>query len=142
MLLDDDIVTDGKPEPRAFSRRLRCEKRIEHLFFHLGWNAGAVVANPDFHTITKTFGRGSKGWHVVSAVRFRLAFGRCIEAVRDQIQKRPRDVLRENISFAGSRIKRPLQRDIEALFLGPRAVPGKIEAFLDDGIDINKSVFT
>src|SRR5262245_53804656 len=110
--------------------------------FTSGWNTGAVVANPDFHTIAKTFGRGSKGWHVVSAVRFRLAFGRCIEAVRDQIQKRPRDVLREDIGLAGGQIKRPLQRDIEALFLGPRPVPGEIEAFLDNGIDVNAPVFT
>src|SRR5262249_16216579 len=54
----------------------------------------------------------------------------------------PGDVLREDISFAGSRIKRPLQRDIEALLLGPRPVPGEIEAFLDEGIDIDNPVFT
>src|SRR5262249_6742247 len=52
----------------------------------------------------------------------------------------PGDVLREDISFAGSRIKRPLQRDIEALFLRPRPVPGEIEAFLDEGIDIDNPV--
>ena len=35
-----------------------------------------------------------------------------------------------------------LQRDIEALLLGPRPVIGEIEAFLDEGIDIDKPVLT
>src|SRR5262249_1485056 len=47
----------------------------------------------------------------------------------------------ENVSFADCWIKGPLQRDVEALFLGPRPVPGKIKAFLDQGIDIDRSVF-
>ena len=34
-------------------------------------------------------------------------------------------------------IKRPLQRDVEALLLGPRPVIGEIEAFLDEGVDID-----
>src|SRR5262249_51778002 len=52
-----------------------------------------------------------------------------------------RDVLRVKVSLTGGRIERSLQRDIETLFLGPRPVPGKIEAFLDQGIDIDRSVF-
>ena len=39
-------------------------------------------------------------------------------------------------------IKRSLQRDIEALLLGPRPVIGEIEALLDEGIDIDEPVFT
>ena len=35
-----------------------------------------------------------------------------------------------------------LQRDIKALLLGPRAVIGEIEAFLDEGIDIDRPMFT
>ena len=37
-------------------------------------------------------------------------------------------------------IKRPFQRDVEALLLGPRAVIGEIEAFLDHGVDIDRPV--
>src|SRR5215471_9194285 len=33
MLLHNDVVTDGEPKPSSFSGGLRCEKRVEHLFF-------------------------------------------------------------------------------------------------------------
>ena len=33
------------------------------------------------------------------------------------------------------------QRYVKALLLGPRPVIGKVEALLDDGIDIDRSVF-
>ena len=63
MLLDDDVVTDGKAEARAFSGRLGREEWVEHLFLHLGRNAGAVVADTDFHAVAAVFGRGGKvGW--------------------------------------------------------------------------------
>ena len=53
MLLDDDIMADGQAKAGAFSGRLGREERIEHLLLHLGRDAGAVVANPDFHTVAK-----------------------------------------------------------------------------------------
>jgi hypothetical protein len=34
-----------------------------------------------------------------------------------------------------------LQSDVEALLLGPRTVIGEVQAFLDEGVDIDKSVF-
>src|SRR5262245_32705395 len=126
MLLDNDVVTDGEAEPGSFSGRLCCEERVEYFFFYFRWNTRAVIPNPDFHTVAKAFGRGSDSWHVIAAIRFSLALGRGIEAIRDQIQKRTRDVLRKDISLPGGRIERSLQRDIEALFLGPRPVPGEI----------------
>ena len=46
----------------------------------------------------------------------------------------------KQVDLAGGRIERPLQRDVEALLLGPRAVIGEIEAFLDKGIDIDRPV--
>ena len=39
-------------------------------------------------------------------------------------------------------IKRLFQRDIEALLLGPRPVIGEIEAFLDEGVDIDGPMLT
>src|SRR5215468_9416587 len=141
MLLDNDIVTDGEAKSGAFSSGFRCEEGIEHLLFHFRWNTGAVVANPDFHTIAKAFGRGCEDWHIVASIRFRLALGRSIEPVRDQIQKRPRDVLREDISLTCRRIKGAFQGDVEALFLSTRPVPGEIEALLNQGIDIDTPVF-
>ena len=55
MLLDDDIVTYGKTEASAFSGRLSCEERIEHLVLHVRLNPGAIVADPDLHTVAKIF---------------------------------------------------------------------------------------
>src|SRR5262245_25120444 len=142
MLLHDDVVTDGEPESGSFSGRLRCEERVEHLFFYFRWNTRAVIPNPDFHTIAKALGRGSKGWHVLAAIRFRLALDRRIEAVSDQVQERPRDVMREDISLPCRRIQGPLHGDVEALFLGPCPVPGEIKALLNASIDINNPLCT
>jgi hypothetical protein len=49
MLLDDDVVADGEAQPGTFAGRFRREERVEHLFFHVRWNTGAIVADPDFH---------------------------------------------------------------------------------------------
>ena len=142
MLLDDDVVTDGEAKPGALSGRLGRKERVEHLFFHVRRNTSAVVTDSDFHTITEVFGRGSKGRLVVAAICFRLALGRCIEAVQNKVQQRPCDVLREYVGFTGRRIKRPFQRDIEALLLGPRPVLGKVEALLNEGVDIDRPMLT
>src|SRR5215831_12655694 len=55
VLLDDDVVADREAETGALPAWLGGEERIEHLVFHLGRDAGAVVADPDFHTITEVF---------------------------------------------------------------------------------------
>src|SRR5262245_19186322 len=81
MLLDDDVVADGEAEAGAFSRRLGREERIEHLFFNVRGDTGAVIADPDFHAITKVFGRSRESRLVVVAVCIRSALGRCIKAV-------------------------------------------------------------
>src|SRR5262245_334475 len=108
MLLNDDVVADGEAKAGPLSCGFRREEGIEHLLLHLRWNTGAVVANPDFHTIAKTPGRGNECWHVIAAIRFRPALDRRIEAVRGQVQKRPSDVLREQVNVACRRIKGPL----------------------------------
>ena len=68
MLLDDDVVTDGKAEPSPFSGRLCRKERVEHLFLHFGWNASAIVANPDFNAVAEVFGRSGKGGLEVAAI--------------------------------------------------------------------------
>src|SRR5262245_5359759 len=62
MLLHNDVVTNGEPKSSSFSGRFGCEERVEHLFFYFRWDTGAVIPNPDFHTIAKAAGRGRKGW--------------------------------------------------------------------------------
>ena len=66
MLLDDDVVTDGQAEPGPFTGRLGREERVEQLLLHLGRNAGAVVAYPDFDAVAEVLGRGSKRWLVAT----------------------------------------------------------------------------
>src|SRR5262245_4793201 len=142
MLLHNDVVTDGEPEPGSFSGRLRCEERVEHLFFHVRWNTGAVIPNPDFHTIAKASCRGPKGWLI--AIAFSLGFTLCcrIKAVRDQVQKHSRDILRKYIGFPSGRVERPLHGDVEALLLSPRTMVGEIEAFFDQRVDIDNPMLT
>ena len=105
MLLDDDIVADGQAKSRSFSGGLGREERIEHLLLHLGRNAGAVVANSDLNAVAEALRRGSQGWLVVTAIGFRFALGRRIEAVRDQVQQSPRDLLRKYIDLTGGRVQ-------------------------------------
>src|SRR5262244_1350505 len=142
MLLHNDVVTDGEPKPGSFSGRLGCEERVEHLLFYFRRNSGAIVPDCYFDPVTEVLGAGSENGFVIFPIRFGFALGRRIEAIRDQVQKNTRDVLRKDISLPGGRIERSLQRDIEALFLGPRPVPSEIEALIDEGIDIDNPVFT
>ena len=57
MLLDDDVVTNGQAQPSPFTGRLCRKERAEQLLPHLGRDAGAVVAYPDFDAIAEVLGR-------------------------------------------------------------------------------------
>jgi len=105
VLFHNDVVADRKAKARAFSRGLSREERLEHLFFHVRRNTGPVIANSNFHTIAKVFGRGRQSRLVVAAIGLCSALGRSIEAVRNQIKKSTPDVLRENVYPTGRRIK-------------------------------------
>jgi hypothetical protein len=48
----------------------------------------------------------------------------------------------ENVGFAGIGIKRLFHFDIEALLLGPSPMIGEIEAFLDEGVNIDGPMLT
>ena len=71
MLLDDDVVTDGEAKPGAFSGGLGRKERIEDLFLHLGWNAGAIVTDRYFNPVAEAFRPGGKRRLVVAAVSAR-----------------------------------------------------------------------
>ena len=55
MLLDDDVVADGKAKAGAFSGGFGREEWIGHLFLHVRSDARAVVANGYFHAVTAGF---------------------------------------------------------------------------------------
>src|SRR5262249_4267532 len=142
VLLDDDVVADREAKASTFSGRFGRKERVEHLFFHVRRHTGAVVANSDFHTIAKVFGRGRESRLVVATISLCFAPGRSIEAVCNQIKKSPPDVLRKNVCPAGRRIKGLLELDLKTLRLGPRSVPCEIKAFLNERIDINHPMLT
>src|SRR5262245_30233876 len=142
MLFHNDVVTDGEPEPGSFSGRLRCEERVEDLFFYFGWNTHPVIANADFHTITKASCRGHQGWFIAIAVSLGSTLCCRIKAVRDQVEKHPRNILRKYVGMTCGRVERPLQGNVEALLLGSCTVIGEIEAFLDKSVDIHGPVLT
>src|SRR5215475_232811 len=142
MLLDDDVVADGKAKASAFPGRFGRKEWLEHLFFHVRRYASAVVTDPDFHTIAKVFSRGGECRLVVATIDFRSALGCSIEAVCNQIKKSPPDVLREDVRPTSRRIKGLFELDLKTLRLGPRSMPCKIEAFLNKRIDINHPMLT
>src|SRR5262245_55699681 len=99
MLFDNDVVTDGEPKPSSFSGGLRCEERIEYLFFYFRWDTRAGISNPDFHTIARASCRGHKGWFIATTISLGSTLCRRIKAVRDQVQKHPRKILRKDVGL-------------------------------------------
>src|SRR5258708_13168443 len=61
MLLDDNVVAQRETKTRPFAGWLRRKEGMEHLFLHVGRNAGAAVTDPDLHAVAEVFGCGSKG---------------------------------------------------------------------------------
>src|SRR5215472_14514463 len=52
VLLDNNVVADRQPQSGPFSGGLRCKKRIKDLFPHIRRNAGAIVPDCYFDTVT------------------------------------------------------------------------------------------
>src|SRR6476619_1134351 len=107
MLLDDDVVSDGKAEAGAFSGWFGCEEGIEHFLLNLGRNADAIVANRNRHAVAEVLRRSRKSRLIATAIVLLFTLGRRIKAVRDQVQKSPCDLLWVHIDFTGGRIKQP-----------------------------------
>jgi hypothetical protein len=76
VLLDDDVMADGKAEAGAFARWFGREERIEDLVFDFGRDAETVVANPDLDAIAEIPCRRQK--RRLMAVAARLSSTRVI----------------------------------------------------------------
>ena len=101
MLFDDDVVADGQAKSGALSGWFGREEGIEHLLFHIGRNAGAIIPNYDLYAVPEVLGGSRKSGLIVFAIILLFALGRRIEAVGDQVQESPCDLLR---------VRRPDQR--------------------------------
>jgi hypothetical protein len=86
MLLDDDVVTNGKAQPSSFAGRLCRKERIEQLLLHFGRNSSAVVADAYFNAVAKVLGRGRQRGLVAASssphVKLTGDFGNAIEVIR------------------------------------------------------------
>src|SRR6266478_3539716 len=103
MLLDDDVVTNGQTESSSLTGGLSREKRIEDVFLHLSRNAGAADRYLD--TVAEVLSRGSQGRFIIAPIGFDLTLCRGVEAVRDQVEQRPRNLCgnRSTSPAAGSK---------------------------------------
>jgi hypothetical protein len=126
VLLDHNVVAQREITTGPFARRLGRKERIKYFLPHLGRNAAAVVANPDFDVVAKVLRCSSKGGLVAIKFHLRVALGCRIEAVRNYIEKDPRHLLRKQIDLADGGIKRPLQLDFKFLIFGPGTVIGNV----------------
>src|SRR3954447_18701667 len=66
---------------------------------------------------------------------FPFAIGRCVKAVRNQIEQNARDLLRVNIRLTCFWIENLFQFHVEIWLFRPSAVIGKVEGLLDKRID-------
>ena len=96
MLLGHDVIADREAKAGALAGRLGREERLEQLVLDLGWNAGAVVANADFHRIAEIARRHFQGRLEIRVASFTLAFGGRIKAIAEKVETDPGDVLRDN----------------------------------------------
>jgi hypothetical protein len=114
VLLDNDVMGHRESEPRSFPCRLCGEERIEHLFAYFRQDAGAVVANTDFDCLAEVPRGSAEDWFKALVARFDLAPSRGIEAVGNQVEQRPCDLLRIKLDRSSARVQVLPQRDGEA----------------------------
>src|SRR6185437_5697217 len=141
MLLHDDVVAKRQAEPGAFSGGLGSEKRFENLVSYFIVYSGAIVAHANFHLaaqVARTDTQRRLETLVLDGVG---AHARGIDAVADQVQHHPEELLWERIDRAGSRIDILLHRDVEPRRLRARTMIGEIQRLLDGRVHIDRTLF-
>src|SRR5260370_39630901 len=104
-------MADREAKPRTFPRRFGRKERVEHLFLYLTRDSSAVVADADFHVAAEIFGRNAQRRLEIWVTILRLALGRGIESVRDQVEEGASDFLRKQLDRAGVGVEVTLKRD-------------------------------
>src|SRR5258708_12087311 len=122
-----------------FAGRFGGEERIEFLFPPLGRDARAVVADMSFRPVAEASCRRAEH-RFKGLVCFGLVLGGSVEAVGDQIEQCPGNLLRIYFCRTRVRVEVAIEGDAETGLFRPRAVIGEIEAFLDQGVDVSGSV--
>jgi len=139
VLFHHDVVAHGEPEPGPFAGRLRREERIENLLLDVRRNARPIVADADFNPVAQiSCDRLQPRFKAPAGGGSALGCG--VKPVRDQVQQDPRDLLRVDVGNSDGGIEIALERDVETLFLCAGAMVGKVEALVDDRVDLKGPV--
>ena len=93
MLLGHDVVADREPEAGPLAGRLGREERLKQLVLDLGRNADAVVADADLDCIAEISRRHLQSRLELRVASLLLAFGGRVEAIAEQVETDPSDVL-------------------------------------------------
>src|SRR6476469_1754736 len=49
--LNNNLITNRQAQPRTFSYRFSCKEGVKYSFLDSFGNAGAIVCNPNYHSI-------------------------------------------------------------------------------------------
>ena len=120
VLLDDDVMADRETEASAFARGLCCEEGIEHLLF--SHRAECRCRFREYRSRQDRRGSLSRRRASAHSRRQQRALCHRIEAIGDQVEKHPSDLLRENIGFARGHIKDRSSVMLNPCFLGAGAL--------------------
>src|SRR5215472_17249472 len=121
VLLGYDLVAYGQAKPRALTRRLGGEERLEQFLPVFRRNADAVVAYPDLDVIAD-FARRDLQHRAERGISLTAAQASGIKTIADEVQKHPGHVLGDDIDRRNIAVEVALQSDVEALILGASAV--------------------
>src|SRR5271166_2585357 len=93
----------------------------------LGRNAGAVVAHADLDGIAEISRRHLQGRRELRVASRLPALGRGVEAVAEEVETDPGDVLRHQLDWGDALTEIAFQGDVEILILGAGAVIGEVQ---------------
>src|SRR5262249_31590704 len=126
MLLRHYVVADRHAETGALASRLRREEWLKELVSGLGRNANAIIPHQHLDRITQIPRRHPQRCLECRVVSLLQALGSRIEAIAEQIETDPRDVLRDEFYRRDSLGIISFQRDVKARILGAATVIGEV----------------
>src|SRR5581483_3215116 len=137
MLLRDDVVADREAEPGAFAGRLGREEGLEQLVADLSRDAGAVVAHLDLDRGAVVMRRDAEDRPKPGLAIGAGALVGGVEAVAEEVEEHPGDVLRHQLERFRRRVEIAFERDVEGLVLRPGAVIGEVQRLVDERVDVD-----
>src|SRR5579872_1223941 len=132
-----DIIADGEAEPGTLAGRLGREERREQLGADPVGNAYAVIAHADLDRLAEVSRRNLEGRLEFRLGAVALALVGGIEAVADEVEEDPRQILRRRRNHAHRGIEIPLHRDVEALILGAQAMVGERQRLFEERVELD-----